>query len=143
MIKKEWLASYGGVAMMLFCIGCSDTIKIHGTVTYSDGSPVTHGCVIFECGQEAALGMLNETGHYRLGRLKDGDGIKPGQYSVWLTGTEINESKIEGSGLNVTTTFSTMETVHKKFTRKATSNLTFEAKPGGPKTFDFIIERPE
>jgi len=132
------------VAMPLF-IGCSDVIKVRGKVTYTDGTPVTHGCVTFECDREVALGMLDQSGNYRLGRFKDGDGIKPGHYSVWLTGTNITEAQapetIRG-GFNTTTSSITTATVHKKYTSKATSDLTFEAKPGGPKTFDFVVEKP-
>jgi len=125
---------------------CSDVIKVHGKVTYPDGTPVTHGCVTFECGQELALGMLDKSGNYRLGRFKDGDGIKPGSYSIWLTGTNITEAQSPEamrSGFNTTTSSTTTATVHKKFTSKATSNLTFEAKPGGPKTFNFVVEKPD
>ena len=123
-------------------VGCSDTIKVKGKVTFSDGEPVTHGCVTFESdSNELALGMLDQNGHYALGRNKDGDGIKPGFYKIWLTGTNITQSTASGTGpmMNSTTTV----TVHPKFHRKDTSELTFEAKWGGPTTFDFIVERPE
>ena len=145
MNKKIWLVVWGVVVSMLFFTGCSDTIKVHGTVTYPDGSPVTHGCVTFECGQEVALGMLDKSGNYRLGRFKDGDGIKPGQYAVWLTGTNITETNFEerGNRFNSSSTSTTTATVHKQFTSKTTSKLTFEAKPGGPKSFDFVVEKPD
>ena len=145
MMMKQWLVFLGGIAAMLLVTGCSDVIKVHGTVTYPDGTPVTHGCVTFECGHELALGMLDKSGHYRLGRFKDGDGIKPGEYSVWLTGTNITETKVDtsGGGLYRAASSTTTATVHKKFTSKSTSNLTFDAKPGGSKTFDFVVEKPE
>lgn len=146
MAVKQWFVLCGIFSAVMFFTGCSDVIKVRGKVTYSDGTPVTHGCVTFESGHEVALGMLDEAGNYRLGRFKDGDGIKPGSYSVWLTGTNITEAQapeaIRG-GFNTTTSSITTATVHKKFTSKATSDLTFEAKPGGQKTFDFVVEKPD
>jgi len=144
---KKWFVCLSIVVTMVLFTGCSDVIKVHGTVTFPDGTPVTHGCVTFEDGHELALGMLDKSGHYRLGRLKDGDGIKPGVYSVWLTGTNITEAvksdnpQLVGTLAAVSST--TTPTVHKKFTSKSTSNLTFEAKPGGTKVFDFVVEKPD
>ena len=126
-------------------VGCSDVIKVKGKVTFSDGEPVTHGCVTFESDtNELALGMLDKKGNYALGRNKDGDGIKPGFYKVWLTGTNITQSTPpQGGGMGQMVSSTTTVTVHPKFHRKDTSGLTFEAKPGGATTFDFNVERPE
>ena len=134
------------LCFMVSLVGCSDTIKVRGKVTFSDGEPVTHGCVTFESdSNELALGMLDNNGNYVLGRHKDGDGIKPGFYKIWLTGTNITQSSPTAtqSGMGMMMNSTTTVTVHPKYQRKDSSGLTFEAKPGGPKTFDFTVERPE
>ncbi|MGL6193525.1 MAG: hypothetical protein ACRC2T_01740 [Thermoguttaceae bacterium] len=142
-IYSRLLISFIVVAIIVPAVGCSKAIKIKGKVTYPDGTPVTHGCVTFECGNQAVLGMLDSSGNYKLGRFKEGDGVMPGVYSVWLTGTNKTETNVDMSAGMPRSSSITTATVHPKYTQKETSELTFEVKPGGPKTFDFTVEPPE
>ena len=131
---------------LLLLTGChqSDIAKVKGTVTYNDGSPVTHGCVTFDSGSEKAFGMLNEKGQYAVGRIKDGDGIPFGVYQVWLTNTNITSTTMANTGgMQMSMNSTTTATVHPKYTSKTTSGLSFEAKQGGPNVFDFVVEKPD
>ena len=66
----------------LFSTGCSQYVKVSGTVTYSDtGEPVQFGTVVFAGDLEGGRGTIKE-GKYSVGRIKDGDGIPPGTYIV-------------------------------------------------------------
>lgn|GEM_PF-350908 len=149
MIAKRILVQGFVFCFIAALVGCSDVVKVKGKVIFSDGEPVTHGCVTFESSDsnELALGMLDKNGNYSMGRNKDGDGIKPGTYKVWLTGTNITQTNLTASqsamGMGQTMNSTTTVTVHPKFQRKDTSGLTFEAKRGGPTTFNFTVERPE
>jgi hypothetical protein len=65
--------------------GCGSGFKVTGKVTFSDGQPLTVGKVIFTNGQISAYGKINSNGEYRLGLIKDGDGIPAGTYQVYIT----------------------------------------------------------
>jgi len=55
---------------------------VSGTVTYSDtGEPVQFGTVVFSGELEGGRGII-KAGKYSVGRIKDGDGIPPGTYTV-------------------------------------------------------------
>ena len=69
-------------ALSLVCLsGCGQT-PVKGTVTFSDGSPLTVGNVIFENDQHTYKGTINKDGTFNMGMLKDGEGIPPGEYRV-------------------------------------------------------------
>ena len=66
----------------LFVVGCSQYVKVSGTVTYSDtGEPVKFGSVLFDSEKESGRGTIKD-GKYSVGRIEDGDGISPGTYTV-------------------------------------------------------------
>jgi hypothetical protein len=74
---------------LLLCtaLGCTSKTQISGTVTYTDGQPVHPGKVCFSTEKETFFGRLDKNGHYSIGEFKDGEGIKPGKYNVWLAET--------------------------------------------------------
>ncbi|MDR0327690.1 MAG: hypothetical protein LBI05_05270 [Planctomycetaceae bacterium] len=66
----------------LFATGCSKYVKVSGTVTYSDNDePVMFGTVVFSNPTEEGRGAIKD-GKYSVGRIKDGDGILPGTYTI-------------------------------------------------------------
>ena len=66
----------------LFTLGCGKYVKVSGTVTYSDtGESVEFGTVVFSSANEEGRGAIND-GKYSVGRIKDGDGILPGTYTI-------------------------------------------------------------
>jgi len=55
---------------------------VSGTVTYSDtGEPVQFGTVVFTGNLEGGRGIIKK-GKYSVGRIKDGDGIPRGTYTI-------------------------------------------------------------
>ena len=133
-MKKTIVCNLFLVAMAVTAfVGCSDRVAVTGTVTYADGSPLQVGQVVFTDGKFAFRGPIDKKGAYKLGGTKSGDGIIPGQYSVYLIDTDTTESTESGG-----TRF--VSFVARKFTSPETSELTCEIK--GKMTFDFKVERP-
>ena len=66
---------------LVFLSGCGQT-PVRGTVTFSDGSLLTVGTVLFENDQHTYKGTINKDGTFNMGMLKDGEGIPPGEYRV-------------------------------------------------------------
>ena len=85
MSLDNFIFRYSTGMLLLVCLvasGCSQYVKVSGTVTYSDtGEPVQFGSVLFENEQEGGRGTI-ENGKYSVGRIKDGDGIPPGTYTI-------------------------------------------------------------
>ncbi|MGL4595424.1 MAG: hypothetical protein ACRCUY_11920 [Thermoguttaceae bacterium] len=130
--------------VLLICLiltGCSNEVLIKGSVKYSDGKPLTRGNVVFDSATNSFFGLIDESGNYRTGALRPNQGIPPGAYKVWLSGTETQEtipaksSKQEGD-------YKIIPHVAKIYTSPTTTPLVFEVKKDGPKIFDITIERP-
>jgi len=116
-------------------VGCGsgNKLKVSGHITFSDDdSPLTTGTVVFESGTTRVMGVVNDKGYYALGELVDGDGVPFGFYRVTIAGAR--EQLPSG--------FPGKYFVDSKYERPDTSGLTFEVKKGGPKTFDFKVDRP-
>ena len=59
-------------------VGCGDgTLRINGTVTFPDGSPLTQGTVAFATGSFSTSGTLDASGRYSVN-------VPPGQYKVYI-----------------------------------------------------------
>jgi len=70
------------LVMCLFAFGCGNNVKVKGTVTYSDtGEPVKFGMVVFNGENMVGRGAIKD-GKYSIGRIKDGDGIPRGTYTI-------------------------------------------------------------
>ncbi len=127
--------------LLLICLaGCGEaTYKVTGTVKFDDGSPVTLGFVSFDSDKLSFTAPIDAQGHYASPGVK-GKGIPSGIYRVSLSGTTKVTNVPDARGQ--LTQGPTEETVAKKFRSPETSGLTFEAKSGGPKTFDVTVEKP-
>jgi|BioPla2DNA2_1021312.scaffolds.fasta_scaffold29794_3 hypothetical protein len=67
-------------SLLTFTPGCGKNIKVTGTVSYEDGSPVQNGEVYLE-GTVLGRGTITN-GEFSLGLVKDGEGVPPGTYEV-------------------------------------------------------------
>jgi hypothetical protein len=131
------------LVVLLSCLlltGCGNGTKITGTVKLSDGTPVTKGQVVFDNGTESYFGTIKSDGTYVTGGNKTVEGIPNGHYKVWLAGTETAENQFGADG--TVTSYTVTQTVAKKYTSPNTTDLKFEVKPGGTKTFDITVEKP-
>ena len=129
------------LSLVLFS-GCADKVKISGTVTFEDGEPVTRGQVTFRADDGSTYyGYLDKNGKYSPGETRDGQPIPSGKYIVWLTATDISVETLAVPGDQTTATYSSIQTVDSKYTSPDTTEMTFEVKRGGPKIFDFTVEK--
>jgi hypothetical protein len=114
-------------SLLLFS-GCSNYVPFGGVVTDSDGQPYTKGYVIFTNATVSARGKLQSDGTYQLDSLKNGDGLKPGEYQVYISGHRRDPT----GGLNL------VSDIDDKYENPSTSGLTCEVTKGG--RFDFTVE---
>jgi hypothetical protein len=121
--------------MLLFAaflsVGCNNTfVPFGGKVTGSDGQPYTKGFVIFTNDKYSARGKLQPDGTYQLDSLKDGDGLEPGRYQVFMAGFH---DIIDGPGGPIA-----VSDIAPKYESPNTSGLSCEVTRGGH--YDFTIE---
>lgn len=115
-------------------VGCGKgKVSVTGTVTYSDGTPLAAGAVIFTDSTYRASGTVDSQGKYSIGEISTTDGIKPGEYSVYVAGA------ITGGGSTGTPE---VQHVAAKYTDPATSGLKTSVVKGKSLVFDFTVERP-
>lgn len=120
--------------LFLSCLGCSKHVSVSGKVTFPDGTPLTRGQVAFSDGDFLGRANLDQNGVYKMGRIKDGDGIPRGTYTVFILGADqIEESPVGGSP-------KTTPMVASKYTDEMTSGLTCTVEKAT--VFDFTVEKP-
>jgi len=72
---------------LLFAAGCgSGNVRLGGTVTFDDGTPLTTGAVIFSTDSFMARGTIGEDGKYDMGTYGAADGLPAGTYKVYISG---------------------------------------------------------
>ena len=113
---------------LVFLSGCGQT-PVRGTVTFSDGSPITAGTVIFENDQHTYKGTIHKDGTFNMGMLKDGEGIPPGEYRVAVLAID---PASEGEELRLLT--------DPKYASSRTSGITYNVQ----KKMDIklVVEKP-
>ena len=146
---KHLLISFSLFFCILLAAGCGGNVKVTGTVTFTDGEPLTTGQVVFENEKISAMGKLSDDGTYTLGTDKENNGIPKGQYRVYITGavtygdppqvpaaTGGAYSPTGNSGLLP----ASISLIDRKFRSAETSGL--EADVKGPMTYDITVGRP-
>lgn len=122
------------VALSLFSVGCGRNPKLTGKVFYSDdNSPVTQGTVIFLSNDYTGRGEIGKNGSYSVYSEKDGTGIPPGTYKVYLDGTD--KASVSGGGVKLE------PLVDRKYTKPDTSGLTITVSKS--QVYDLPVERPQ
>ena len=114
--------------------GCGENVSVSGKVTYTDGTPVTVGQVAFDDDKFFGRADLQPDGSYRMGRIKDGDGIPKGTYKVFLYDANIYEEP-PGGGSSIV-----KPQVSAKYMSADTSELTCTVD--GKTVFNFTVEKP-
>jgi hypothetical protein len=117
-------------AVILFT-GCGNNfVQFGGKVTTADGQPYTKGYVIFTNGKDSARAKLQPDGTYKLNSLKEGDGLAPGTYQIYLSGFQENigtdDEPVYKSDIDL------------RYENPDTSNLSCEVIRGGH--FDFTVD---
>jgi hypothetical protein len=110
--------------VVLLLSGCDSKQRLTGKVTFSDGEPLTIGTVVFST--PTFISRAN------VGTNKEGDGIPPDTYKVFVIGTEVVDTK-DPSGDSM------LPSIAKEFTSESTIPLSVTIP--GTKTFDIVVER--
>ena len=129
------------VAVLVFT-GCSNKIKIKGTVTFEDGSPLEQGQIMLESDKNRVSGKIHKDGSFTLGELKDGDGVPEGNYDVWITGTFVYPEVTDSTDRTVTQRYgSEKNLIPRNYNLRSQSGLTFKVEKGGSKSLDIQVPR--
>lgn len=130
---RGWLCAPILAVMLL---GCGPNQKLTGSVRFSDGEPLTSGTIVFESDTFLARSFIRNDGSFDVGSLKEGDGIPPGRYKVYITGAveSVPDPKTpEGESL--------IPLVTPEYIQK--NRTTLEIEIPGEKVFDITVERPK
>ena len=148
-MMKKIFAIFVPLLVFAMMTGCGDP-KVTGKVTFPDGTPLTKGQVMFQKEGFIASGDIQKDGTYSAGKLKDGDGLSPGTYQVFISGAstydeeELEKAKVQGEGLARSTAgFRTpipTDLVASKYKSPNSSGLTVEVK--GRTKYDIKVEPP-
>ncbi|MDR2761380.1 MAG: hypothetical protein LBB88_02115 [Planctomycetaceae bacterium] len=133
MLKKfsNLQISFLALAGLILFSSCSNGyVQFGGKVTDSNGQPYTKGYVVFSNGKVSARGKLQSDGTYKLGSLKDSDGLVLGAYQVSISG---HHEYIETPNGLIP-----VSDIDAKYESGSTSGLSCEVTKGGH--FDFNVE---
>jgi hypothetical protein len=122
--------------LSLFAIcfsGCgTNRVSVTGTVKFDDGTPLEIGVVKFIGEQKQATGRIQAGGKYRLGGIKENDGIEPGSYRVVVAGATAGGGS---DGVQF------VRFIDKKYENAGTSGLT--CMVDGSAVFDITVTKPK
>jgi len=137
---KRFLSYCVLVLICLVSFGCGSGTKVTGKVTFSDGTPLTVGKVMFTDASISAFGTIDKNGNYSMGLLKDGQGIPQGTYKVYITEAMVDgEASLAKKDEDGNMVVPQVPAVALKFLSADASGLTCEVK--GTTTFDITVEK--
>jgi len=100
-------------------------VGLRGKAIFSDDrSPVPIGTVCFETDSYLARGDLRSDGTFVVGSLRQGDGLPPGRYRVYISGAQKPIGKDERSGMEKYESL-----IDLKFTSGTTSGIEIDVTP--------------
>jgi len=123
--------------------GCNGNVHISGKVTYSDGTPLSIGQIIFTDYFYMARSDINKDGEYSLHSIRRNDGIKRGTYKVYITGAmrfQPSDDVTENKGLAPSRLDSTEFLIDNQYMIPDTSGWEFELKKS--QKIDLIVYPP-
>jgi len=128
-----------------FVIGCGGSVTVKGTVKLADGTPIETGTVIFRNDKEQFSADIQPGGTFSPGRFKDGDGITPGIYQIYLTGVTRNAAPsdpysapaptVQGSGSR------SGALIHSKYEQPTSSGLSIDTSQ--TRTLNLVLDPAE
>jgi len=137
------------VVLLVVAVGCGKGfVKLGGQVTYSDtGEPLEKGTVALTDGKIQARGILGKDGKFVIGSHAAGDGLPPGEYTVYITDAAIVQGLPEppAPGSPPPTYRSPpkwIPLIHSKYNTPETSELTLTVT-AKTKKFDIQVDRPK
>ena len=121
-----------GILICLVVAGCGKNKRLTGKVTFSDGTPVKSGMVIFRTDTFLSKGEIKPDGSYKMSSERENDGIPPGEYQVYVSG--IFKPPQSGGMPSMPVSL-----VAPKFENPDTSGLTCKVPAPGNK-YDIVLE---
>ena len=129
--------------LALLCVGCSGKVKLGGTVSFTDGTPVDSGMVYFvsKDGSFSARGEI-QNGEFQVSSVGKNDGLPKGEYNVYFSGIEtvVKEQQELENGDFIEA--ETRPAIDVKYMSASTSGIT-QNVDGSTKKVEFQLERLE
>jgi len=129
--------------------GCGGNVPLQGKVTFKeDGSPLALGIVYFDSGITTARGTINSDGSYKVGTLRQNDGLPRGEYKVYIGGSmeiiQNTEQKIgvDSMGNPMMSAPIFRQLVDKKYMSTDQTPLVCKV-PAEKNRFDIVVEKPK
>ncbi|MDR1485607.1 MAG: hypothetical protein LBT09_12390 [Planctomycetaceae bacterium] len=122
------------LSLVLFLAGCGQT-KVEGKITFPDGTPLSKGKIIFESDIHTLSAVVQSNGTFRMGMLKDGEGIPCGKYKVGIT--EAFDAKYSDKPVPPEITHFIAE----KFRSPKTSGIEYDIQKT-TKDISIVVEKP-
>jgi hypothetical protein len=119
-----------------FVTGCSKNVRVEGTVSFSDGTTIDRGQVVFENDAKTYLGKIRKNGTFSVGVYKDGEGIPKGQYRAAVTGVFDEPPPTSGNDLLAPP----IHIVAEKYRNSKTSGFEFDIQ-GKTSGISLVVER--
>lgn len=129
------------VLMLALIVGCGKNCAVSGKVTFSDGTPLTVGRVVFETPTFQATGKIQSDGTYKMGSSKPGDGVPKGDYRISIQEVMKPTKEFTGEGKPPKLVFPKTPPIDSKYFSANSSGLTCEVK--GRTKYDITIEPPK
>lgn len=95
---------------------------------------MSNGMVMFQ-------GGIRKDGRFSIGEWKDGDGIPPGEYRVWIANANKVENIYDKSGERIVRRIDKI-VVDRKYESPETSGLSFEIKPDQKNQIEIVVGKP-
>ena len=125
-----------GISVAVVAVaGCggSGLHPVRGRVAFADGSPLLTGRVVVSYGDgTASSGSIKPDGAFRIGTLKQSDGMRAGTYRVAVKDAYVEVQK-NGETVSV-------PLIHKRFADPATSGLEFTVPE--KTVWEIVVEKP-
>jgi hypothetical protein len=129
-------------AIILYYGGCSGKVSSQGTVKFPDGTPLRIGTVYLSNGLVMYQGTIQKDGTFSIGELKDGDGIPPGTYKVWIADANTIENVYDAKKENIVNRIDHI-IIDPKFADKNMSDLQFKIEKGQKNQIEIVVEKPQ
>ena len=126
------------VLLLIFTAGCGNNCTVSGKVTFSDGTPMSTGEVVFETAAIASRGRIQKDGSYTISTGEQ-KGVPKGTYNVSIGGFSPTVEANPAGGVPRIT--APVIPVAKKFLSPGTSGLTCEVK--GSMKYNITVEPPQ
>jgi hypothetical protein len=119
-----------------FVTGCSKNVRVEGTVSFSDGTTIDRGQVVFEDDAKTYIGNISKDGTFSVGVYKDGEGIPKGKYRAAVTGVFDEPPPTSGNGFIALP----VHIVAEKYRNSRTSGFEFDIQ-GKTSGISLVVER--